>query len=67
MALPQDATGASPPSPRADLVHDELHRRIEQLRSHHEDDFGRFRAADWVLILLGWVLLPVLLYLWFLP
>lgn len=54
-------------SARADRVHDELHRRIEALRAHHENDFGRFHALDWVLIVLGWVLLPVLAYLWFLP
>lgn len=51
----------------ADALHHELHHRIEELRAHHEDDFGRFHALDWILIVLGCVLLPFLAYLWFRP
>lgn len=51
----------------SDPLHRELHERIEELRTHHEDDFGRFHALDWTLIVLGCVLLPLTLYLWFRP
>ncbi len=51
----------------ADPLHAELHRRIDALQAHHEDDFGTFHALDWVLIVAGCVLLPVLFYLAFLP
>lgn len=62
-----------PPEPtasaigHADPVHAELHRRIDALHAHHEDDFGTFHALDWILIVAGCVLLPLLLYLTFLP
>lgn len=67
MRPPDSSVDTGESSARPDLVHEELHRRIETLRAHHEDDFGGFNALDWVLILLGWVLLPVIAYVWFLP
>lgn len=54
-------------SARVDALHDELHRRIEELRTHHEHEFGTFHALDWILIVLGCLLLPIACYLWFLP
>lgn len=62
-----DATDGDEPRGHADPLHHELHGRIEELRAHHEDDFGSFHALDWTLIVLGCVLLPVALYVWFLP
>ncbi len=64
--LPEPAAGA-PTTAHADPVHAELHRRIDALLAHPDDDFGTFHALDWVLIVTGCVLLPVLLYLAFLP
>lgn len=64
--MPEPSTEA-PTTEYADPVHAELHRRIDALQAHHEDDFGTFHALDWVLIVAGCVLLPVLLYAAFLP
>ena len=64
--LPEPATGARETA-HADPVHAELHRRIDALHAHDEDDFGSFHALDWVLIVAGCVVLPVLFYLAFLP
>jgi len=52
---------------QTDPLHEELHDRIEELRAHHEDDFGRFHALDWMLIVLAFVTIPFALYLWFRP
>ncbi len=67
MDRPNRAADRPGASVHHDALHDELHRRIEELRAHHEDDFGRFHRLDWLLIVLGFVLLPLGLYLWFLP
>ena len=64
--LPEPSTEA-PVTGYTDPVHAELHRRIDALHAHHEDDFGTFHALDWGLIVAGCVLLPVLFYLAFLP
>jgi hypothetical protein len=62
-----EATGRQIGRGHTDALHDELHRRIEELRAHHDDDFGRFHALDWALIVVGCVLVPLALYVWFLP
>jgi hypothetical protein len=67
MNSPPERHADSTAAPFTDPLHEELHRRIEELRAHHEDDFGRFHRFDWILIVLGCVLLPWLLYLRFLP
>lgn len=65
---PQHGTSSRHSAPvQTDPLHEELHDRIEELRAHHENDFGSFHALDWILIVLAFVVLPLTLYLWFRP
>ncbi len=43
----------------------DLERRIEELESLDESEFGEFTRVDWVLCILGALVLPYALYLWF--
>jgi hypothetical protein len=44
---------------------EELKRRIEQLEALDEDAFGSFGGVDWLLCVLGAVILPILAVWWF--
>lgn len=72
-------TGASSPAPhesnppltagthsRRALVAD-LERRINDLTRADESEFGHFTSTDWVLCVVGFVVLPYLLFLIFWP
>lgn len=46
-----------------DLVED-LEQRIHQLETQPEEDFGTFRRLDYVVLVIGAVVLPVLALIW---
>lgn len=49
---------------RAAIVAD-LERRIEELESLDDAAFGEFTRVDWVLCILGALVVPYAIYLWF--
>ena len=61
---PPDASHAEGDAQHSALVAD-LERRIEYLESLDESDFGSFTAWDWVICVLGAVVIPYLALLWF--
>ena len=52
-----------PPGARTHV--DELRARIEQLEGQDEAAFGEFRAVDWLLCVLGSVVIPAAAAWWF--
>ena len=42
----------------------ELQRRIRLLEAEDDGDFGAFTAVDWLVCVLGAVVIPVLVLLW---
>jgi hypothetical protein len=46
---------------------DELERRIHELHGHEEQEFGNFTRLDWLILLLGAVVVPILLVIRFAP
>jgi hypothetical protein len=59
-----DASRARGDAQHGALVAD-LERRIEDLESRDESDFGNFTVWDWVICVLGAVVIPYLALLWF--
>jgi len=59
-------TGDPIPVHRDTLVA-ELERRIRELDEHEEDEFGNFSRFDWLILLLGALVLPLLFVFWFAP
>ena len=59
-----DSPVGEPGGERTRLV-DDLERRIEELEGLDESAFGGFSALDWVICLLGAVVIPVLALVWF--
>jgi hypothetical protein len=59
-------TGSPTPVHRDTLVA-ELERRILELDDHDEPDFGGFNAVDWLILLLGAVVVPILFVILFAP
>ncbi len=49
-----------PDNPRAR----ELERRIEELESHDEAEFGRFTTLDWTICIVFGFALPLLAFWW---
>ena len=49
---------------RAQLV-DDLESRIAELEALDESSFGAFNAVDWVICVLGAVVIPYLALVWF--
>jgi hypothetical protein len=52
---------------RGDALVDELERRIHELAGHGEDDLGEFTPMDWVILVLGALVVPILLVIRFAP
>jgi hypothetical protein len=50
-----------------DALVDELERRIHELAGHGEDDLGEFTPIDWVILVLGALVVPILLVIRFAP
>lgn len=74
MSLAADTDSSTPAerqadagTPRRDALVLELERRILELDDHDEPEFGRFSAVDWVILLLGAVVVPILLVIRFAP
>ena len=42
----------------------ELHRRIRLLEAEDDGDFGAFTAVDWLVCVLGALVIPALVLLW---
>ena len=42
----------------------ELHRRIRLLEAEDDADFGAFTAVDWLVCVLGALVIPALVLLW---
>jgi hypothetical protein len=61
------ADDAERPATRADALVDELERRIRELHEHEEHEFGNFTRLDWLILLLGAVIVPILLVIRFAP
>jgi hypothetical protein len=56
---------ASDPSRSSrDVELEELERRIETLESLDESEFGEFTRRDWVVCVLGALVIPALVLLW---
>jgi hypothetical protein len=49
---------------RKEIV-DELERRIDELDDLEDDAVGRFTRLDWVICVIGAVVLPSLALIWF--
>ena len=65
--MPQDSTPkfASDPNLSArEAQLDELHRRIETLEAQDEAEFGEFTRTDWIICIVGALILPSLVLLW---
>jgi hypothetical protein len=45
----------------------ELLRRIDELEDQDDSAFGAFGARDWIVCVLGALLLPAAILLWFAP
>ena len=54
-------TGKTP----RELVVEDLERRIEAMEALDDSELGRFTAWDWVICVVGSVLIPVVLLWWF--
>lgn len=74
MSLAPDMDRASPDSQpgepipvQRDTLVAELERRIRELDEHDEPDFGGFSGIDWLILLLGAVVVPILLVIRFAP
>jgi hypothetical protein len=63
---PDSSMEGADPADRDALVA-ELERRILELDDHDEPEFGGFNAIDWVILLLGAVIVPILLIIRFAP
>ncbi len=61
---PTDPTAAREQNPRELLV-EELERRIEKIEAQGDDAIGRFTGWDWLLCVLGAVVVPALAMWWF--
>lgn len=58
---------AGRPASRADALVDELEQRIRDLHERGEHEFGNFTRLDWLILLLGAVVVPVLFVIAFAP
>jgi hypothetical protein len=58
---PTPDTGKTP----RELVVEELERRIETLEALDDSALGRFTVWDWVICVVGFVLIPAVLLWWF--
>ncbi|MEE8625418.1 MAG: hypothetical protein V3T19_08760 [Acidiferrobacterales bacterium] len=58
---PTPDTGKTP----RELVVEELERRIETLEALDDSALGRFTVWDWVICVVGSVLIPAVLLWWF--
>ncbi len=61
---PTDSTAGREQNPRELLV-EELERRIGELEVQGDDAMGRFTGWDWLLCVLGAVVVPALAMWWF--
>lgn len=52
---------------RADALVDELERRIRELQERNERDFGEFSRIDWLILVFGALIVPILLVIRFAP
>ena len=50
--------------PQQTLV-ESLERRIDEIDSLDESSFGAFSSVDWILCVVGAVILPLLAVIWF--
>ena len=48
-----------------DLVVEELERRIETLEALDDSALGRFTSWDWVIVVMGSVVIPAVILWWF--
>lgn len=59
----------APPSEPADAPHSalvaDLERRIEEIEDLNDSEFGNFTTRDWLICVLGAVVVPYLALLWF--
>ncbi len=58
---PSPGVGRTP----RDLVVKELERRIETLEALDDSALGRFTTVDWVIVVVGSVVIPAVVLWWF--
>jgi hypothetical protein len=63
----RDSQPGDPVPVQRDALVAELERRILELDEHDEPDFGGFNAVDWLILVLGAVVVPILLVIRFAP
>ena len=60
----RDAGSTDRETLRAEVLADELERRLEIFETIEDDEFGRFTRVDWVICTLGFFVLPILVAWW---
>ena len=57
-------SGSDPSQSVRDAQLEDLHRRIETLEALDESEFGEFSRRDWVICIIGALVIPTLLLVW---